>query len=296
MKRKAKQKSRGPGLLIGLASAALMALFFGWMWAQANVVHVMRATVYLADLPAAFEGRTILYASDIDLGGTTTVGKTAEFFRQLESLQPDMLILGGDYSTHTLLQTLNGETLIDSADLQRRSEFLHYMKNFPAPLGRFLLAAEQDGEMFAPEGFELLNDSKHAIGLDGETLWLVGVTENSEGIRRGGKSFRSGECVIAVADTPACFPTLNTTEAKDGGRWVDLCLAGHTHGGQIRLRDRTLLRLNSLEQHFLYGWIHETGVPMLTTSGLGCEGVNLRLGTQAEVWLITLSGDAGGGE
>ena len=27
---------------------------------------------------------------------------------------------------------------------------------------------------------------------------------------------------------------------------------------------------------------------MLVTTGIGCEGANLRLGTQAEVWLITL--------
>ena len=28
--------------------------------------------------------------------------------------------------------------------------------------------------------------------------------------------------------------------------------------------------------------------PLLTSQGLGCEGLNLRLGTQAEAWLITL--------
>ena len=47
--------------------------------------------------------------------------------------------------------------------------------------------------------------------------------------------------------------------------------------------------LDALEQQFGNGWTRETGVPILVTSGMGCEGVNLRLNTQAEVWLITLT-------
>ena len=292
MKRNAKrQKARGPAMWIGLALAAVVLLAFGWMGLQANLVHVMRATVFLPDLPAAFEGKTILYASDIDLCGGGSPAKAADLFRRLESLRPDLLILGGDYNTHSLLQTLNGETAFGPEDARRREAFFHYINDFPAPLGRFALSAAADGGGFAAEGFELLNDAKRGVELNGETLWLVGVTESSEGVRRGGRSFRRGDCVIAISDTPACFPTLNTTEAKDGGHWIDLCLAGHTHGGQVRLFGRNLLGLNGMEERFLYGWTRETGVPMLTTSGIGCEGIGLRLGTQAEVWLITLTGN-----
>lgn len=290
MKRKAKKRAKGTGFWIGLAAAALLALGVMWMWAQANVVHVMRSTVVLEELPAAFEGKTLLYASDIDLGGGTTPTKSAALFRRLEALKPDMLILGGDYNTHTLLQILNGETALSAADARRRDEFFHYINDFSAPLGRYALAAPADGEGFYPEGFEMLNDSRYCIELDEEKLWLVGVTGNSRNVDRGAKSFRSGECVIAVTDTPATFPTINTAEAVDGGHWADFCLAGHTHGGQIRLFGRSILNLSSLEQRSLHGWTQETGVPMLTTSGVGCEGANLRLGTQAEVWLITLTG------
>ena len=96
------------------------------------------------------------------------------------------------------------------------------------------------------------------------------------------------DCLIGAAVSPRSFPGMMTIESQDGGRLFDLALAGHTHGGQIRLRGRNVLSLTSQEQQYLCGWTRETGVPMLTTSGLGCEGANLRIGSQPEAWLITL--------
>ena len=288
-KAKAKKKNKAPWLWGWLAFAAIVAVFLIGLWVRGNIVHVMRATVYIADLPRAFEGRTILYATDIDIGSDTSPAKAANLFRRLEALKPDMLILGGDYTTHTLLQRLDGKTEFTEADARNLSEFFHYIYDFSAPLGRFALFTDDESAAFPIEGFEILNDRRCCVELDGEQLWLVGVTEKTPNVRKGGRSFKRGECVIAVADSPSVFPILNTTEAKDGGHWPDMCLAGATHGGQIRLLDRNLLPLNSYEQHYLYGWAHETGIPMLTTSGVGCEGANLRFGTQSEVWLITLT-------
>ena len=293
MGRTSKERQNWAGLWVALLVLLALLGLVGTMLLQANTVKLRRATVTLPDLPTGFEGTTILYVSDIDLCGTTTPEKSAEALLRLQALSPDMILLGGDYNSHTLTQILDGDRALNPEDVERRERFFHSLQALSAPLGKYALASVEDGEgmyaTFEGNGFTCLNDSRQRITRNGDSLWLVGVTQQTENIRKGGKAFAGSECVIAVADSPECFPLLNTGEASDGGGWVDLCLAGHTHGGQILLFGRSMLELSSLERQYRYGWTTETGIPMLTTSGLGCEVVNLRLGTQPEVWLITLT-------
>ena len=94
--------------------------------------------------------------------------------------------------------------------------------------------------------------------------------------------------MLAVAYGPDVLPVMLTSEAADGGQWADLALCGHTHGVQLRLFGRSVLPLSQREQRYLSGWHTENGLPILITQGVGCEGINLRLGSTPEVWLITL--------
>ena len=123
MKRNSKKRPFKPWLWFGLTLIILLALLFGWMFLNARTIHLMRAQVYLHDLPSAFEGKTILYASDIDIGGLVSAGDTATVFNRLQSVHPDILILGGDYNAHTLAEILNDTRTLTEADLQRRMRF-----------------------------------------------------------------------------------------------------------------------------------------------------------------------------
>ena len=65
-------------------------------------------------------------------------------------------------------------------------------------------------------------------------------------------------------------------------------MAGHTLGGQIRAFGRTIYTLPEAEARCLGGWYYAGDLPMLVSQGVGCSGVMLRLGSQSEVWLLTL--------
>lgn len=273
----------------------LLALFIGWMIANASLLQLRRADAAVPDLPPAFEGRTILYLSDVDLCGLNTAERAADAVMRMQRLNPDMLVLGGDYNSPTLFETLNGRADAE-AMLRAREAFFQALSGFSAPMGRYALLSADDRALGDPAGalraagFTVLNGDRRQFTLSGQRLWLVGVGSDVSNLDAAGRLFDRGECVICVAETPDLIPRIVTGEAADGGPWADMILAGHTHGGQILAFGRPVLSLTGIEQRFLSGWTRETGIPTLTTSGLGCEGLNLRLGTKPEAWLITLRG------
>ncbi len=292
------KKTRGSGrfalavfaalLTAGLTLAGIAAL-------NANTVCLRRARVRVSDLPAAFEGKTVLFASDIDLCGLNTPRKAAALFSQLQQLDPDILLLGGDYTSKSIPEILNSGENQAATERMRvaQADFFRRIAGFRAPLGKYAVAAPEDPDpdelrrIMAETGVQPLFDESARIDVDGDTLWIAGIS--SAGLRDVGAAYQRSDCVIAAAWSPTAFPMMVTSEARDGGRWADLLLSGHTHGGQLVLFGRSALALDEQERRSLSGWRLENGVPLLVSSGLGCEGANLRLGSRAEGWLITLT-------
>ena len=94
--------------------------------------------------------------------------------------------------------------------------------------------------------------------------------------------------MIALTHNPSGYIGVRVAEARSGGAWADLVLAGHTLGGQIKAFGRTIYTLPESEARCLGGWYYAGDLPMLVSQGVGCSGVQLRLGTTSEVWLLTL--------
>ena len=294
-KKKAPRRSRAP-LWIAVV-LALIALPVCVAALNANTVHVRRAEVYMPDLPAAFDGATLLYVSDIDLCGLNGPAKAAALMRRLDHLHPDVWLLGGDYTSTPVQEILNsatGRAASDARAVAARADFFQRITDLSAPLGKYALAAPDDP---APEdlyiqltncGFTPLFNNRATLTRGDASIDLLGICDESANLNAASGSYSAGDCVIAAAWSPTILARLMITEAADSGRWVDLVLTGHTHGGQILAFGHSILPLNAQERKYMSGWNTETGVPVLTTSGIGCEGANLRLGSRAEAWLVTL--------
>ena len=296
-KKRTARKKRRWGWKLALALLLLLVFALGGLYAASRVVHVRYATVFLRDLPAAFEGATLLFVSDIDAHSPADARAAARMMESLAALEPDILLLGGDYAAPGLWETLNGMGMED-ADVAAEAAadrylFLSALADFSAPLGKFAVAAaddalpEQLAQAMAVGGVRLLNGESVTLRRDGEALTIAGIAPEGDLSALAGGA-RVEDCVIAFAHSPARFPAALTAEAGGGGAWADMILAGGTHGGQARLGERTLLPLTEQERRYLSGWRKETGVCLLTSQGVGCEGLPLRLGTSAEVPLITL--------
>ena len=70
---------------------------------------------------------------------------------------------------------------------------------------------------------------------------------------------------------------------------TDLALAGHTHGGQVRVLGHAPIIPSRYGARFLTGLKYSTAkVPIIITNGIGTSNKNIRIGAPSEVVLITL--------
>lgn len=294
IKRPPEQKRRGRGRLLPALLIALILLggLLGWMHLQARVVHLRRAEVYLSDLPAGMDGATALFLSDFNLRSASDARACERLMKKLSQTEPDLLLLGGDYSAPGLLDLLNGA---DGGDAAAARAFISSLSGFEAPLGKYAVLGERDDTslagIFSEAGIECLIDAPAVLERNGGRVVLAGLSDASLGqapYGQIGRSYAADDCVLVLAHNPAAYVDIRVNEARSGGAWADLVLCGHTLGGQIRLFGRTLRSYPPEVVRCIGGWYYIDDLPMLVTTGVGCEGAALRLGTQSEAWLLTL--------
>jgi len=280
------------------SGAVLLALLllgggFGYLAGNAHITHLRYADVYMEDLPAAFDGSTLLFVSDINIRNEADSDAGVKLMKKLNNLNADMLLLGGDYTADTLIETINGAEGDDSADA---AAFIASLADFSAPLGKFAVAGEADNadvleSMFSLSGVQMLDDACASVRKDGSELVIAGLSDVSRKrtpYEQIGRYFSGEECVIALAHNPSAYVGIRVAEARGGGAWADLVLSGHTLGGQMKIGSRTLYTLPEQEARCIGGWYYENDLPMLVSEGLGCRAAKLRLGTESQVWLLTL--------
>ena len=288
------RRGRRRGLLPVLLIAFIgIGSFFGWMYTNASLTHLKFAEVYLEDLPAQFEDKKLLFVSDLNIRNSADAKACTKTMEKLNELGADMLVLGGDYSANTLIDVLNGGD--GKGKTEYAEEFILSLNDFYAPLGKFAVLGENDeaflSEKLSLSGVQCLSDACAVVEKDGAQLVIAGLSDSSGGrtpYEEIGGYFSGDECVIAVVHNPSSYVGVRVAEAKGGGAWADMVLAGHTLGGQIKLFGKTMLTLPEEEARHFSGWYYANDLPMLVSQGLGCKGLKLRLGTESEVWCITL--------
>jgi uncharacterized protein len=87
--------------------------------------------------------------------------------------------------------------------------------------------------------------------------------------------------VILLAHEPDIFPQVPDR--------VALTLAGHTHGGQVRLMGFAPYVPSRYGDRYVYGHIVEHGRNLVVSGGLGCSGLPIRFGSPPEIVVIELA-------
>ncbi|MBQ3574921.1 MAG: hypothetical protein IJA26_04590 [Clostridia bacterium] len=292
VKRRGRRKFLTSVLLLALLCACAFTLY---MHACAKITRISRADVYLPDLPASFENTKVLFISDFDIRTAGDLKACKNLMEKVEALQPDILLLGGDYSADTLVDVLNGRKNPESGALA--AEFIRSLADFNAPLGKFAVTGENDTEntalaaAFGQAGIKYLSDRCEVVKRGNDQLVIAGLSDVSLKQTKYaslGGVFSGNECVIAVAHNPVAYVGVRVAEARGGGAWADLVLTGHNLGGQINLFGRSVRTMTDQEKRTVSGWFYPDDLPLLVSQGLGCKGPMLRLDSKSEIHLLTL--------
>lgn len=266
------------------AAAAGLALYSGEI--ARHEVDLVPQTLAISNLPSAFHGFRIAQISDIHLEEFTEPFFLERIVHHVNALAPDMALLTGDFVTHGSLTFLNGQHAA-----YRCAEIL---STLTSPL-RYACLGNHDVSVSAPlviealtsNGIPVLVDEHVPIERSGSRFWLCGVNDP------GTTNPRLDLAVPPLPDGPVILMAhepdyANVVVQHPRGPLVDVMLAGHTHGGQIRLPFLGPLVLPPMGKLYAEGLFHVRNMQLYVNRGIGTVGLPFRLNCPPEITVFTL--------
>ena len=282
------------GLIAGAGLVGLLPLATA---AYAGAVEPMELVVtrYASTPPQwpASHRLTIAVIADLHAGGPDM--KLPHIRRVVDTAQKlhaDLIVLLGDFNAW--YRHFAWEPIADpvwAAELGR----LH------APLGVWSILGNHDWwhdvagvrSALANAHIPLLENGAVLLGAPGRRFWLAGLADQLA-YPLGGARFRGADDlpgtmaqiktddpVLLLAHEPDIFPEVSNR--------VALTLAGHTHGGQIRVPLMWEHYVPSkYGPRYAYGQVIENDRHMIVSGGLGTSIIPARLGVPPEIVLVTL--------
>lgn len=271
--------------LIGAgATAAGLALYSGEI--ARHEIDLVPRTISIYNLPSAFHGFRIVQISDIHLDEFTEPYFLERVVRHVNALNADMVLLTGDFVTHGSL------TFLDGRHAARRCGEI--LSTLTCPL-RYACLGNHDVAVSAPlviesltaNGIPVLVDEHVPIERNGSRFWLCGVNDP------GTTNPRLELAVPPLPDGPVILMAhepdyADTVRQHRRGHLVDVMLAGHTHGGQIRLPFLGPLVLPPMGKKYAEGLFHLDTMQLYVNRGIGTVGLPFRLNCPPEITVITL--------
>jgi uncharacterized protein len=242
-------------------------------------LHVNRYRVTVPRLPAAFDGYTIAFLSDLHLGLLNRESFINRAIAAANQSGADLIACGGDY-----VHEWPPAREIDNAwrmlrQLQAPDGVIAVLGNHDhwADTARSLLCLSESG-------FDLRHRTR-SIERDGQRLWFAGagdLWEDHLPLDDMLGEVPTDECRVVLAHNP------DTADSSFGQR-VDFMLCGHTHGGQVRIPGLGAPVLPVANRRYSSGVLSANrGFPMLISRGIGWAVYPVRFNCPPEVAVVSL--------
>jgi hypothetical protein len=270
--------------LSALATGGGLVAYSG-MWDRHNL-ELREQIIRLRRLPEAFHGLRIAQISDIHYDEFTEPYFVREVVRHINAVNPDIVLLTGDFVTDGPLPRRVGRRLsYPCAEILGGIQCPHRF----ASLGNHdtLVGWEAVVDALKVHGTPTLVNSYLPFERDGSRLWFAGIRSSTEDVpdldAALPRQAAPGEPVILLAHEPDYASHV----VKRG---VDLMLSGHTHGGQVHLpfigTPRHMLPLGG--RRFIHGHFNLGPLQLYVNRGIGTVKLPVRFLCPPELTLFTL--------
>lgn len=269
-----------PYLIVFMAAMALLSSCATASFSHyKGVGRIKQYDFYSEQLPDSFDGFRVAFASDFHYESRFTSKRLPGAIRALQSLDADVLLLGGDYRGR------NGGDV---------DELFRALEQVRTPYGTYAVMGNHERgeadrmvrEAMQYTGVHLLEHRVDTLRKGDAYILLCGI-RNPFDLKTNGVSptlkLNPEDFVLMLTHTPDYVEDVDVSN-------TDLALAGHTHGGQVSLFKKwTPAHFSKYGNRFLTGLRHNSrGIPVIITNGLGTSRRDIRLFTPSEVVLIVL--------
>jgi predicted MPP superfamily phosphohydrolase len=299
--------------LLGVATGALAASTGMAGYAVGIEPYRTLVTRYVLSPPHWTRGLSLRIAAIADLHICEPfmgLARLESIVDQVNRMLPDVVVLLGDYvpgggmqryarsvEAREWARILNGlrapsgvHAILGNHDWWEDREAQRTMKG-PTEAGRSLMDA----------GVHLHQNTAIKLTKDARAFWLVGLGDQwafygrrDHPLNRNRSHFFGVDdldaALGAVTDNAPVVLLLHEPDAfpRVPDR-VSLTLAGHTHGGQIRMLGYAPVVPSRYGRRYAYGHIVEQNRNLIVSAGLGCSGIPVRFGSPPEIVVVEAS-------
>jgi len=252
---------------------------------EPNRLVVRETRLVLPRWPAALDGLRLAVVADIHAGAPWIDDEKVErLVAEVNDTRSDLVLLLGDF---VILEVLGGRQVPPERTAER-------LARLRAPLGVIAILGNHDWWYDGPRvrralegaGIPVLENAALRLERQGTPLWLVGLADlwtREPDVVGPLRDIPADEAILVLTHSPDVFPQVPAR--------VALTLAGHTHGGQIKLPGvGVLLNASRAPMRWTHGLVVEGGRHMIVSAGLGTSGFPLRVGVPPEFAIIDVTG------
>jgi predicted MPP superfamily phosphohydrolase len=227
----------------------------------------------------------IAFLSDHHVGShTDDIARHLLIMRSAAALRPDLVLFGGDYVNMMLF----GGGRVPPRTIARMLARLTGRHGRFAILGNhdYAYGEQEVAKALRDRGINVLDHERGTFTFGKHAIDVVGVPD---------AHIVRPQALELLSSLPPDRPTIVLTHDPALFKHVPagpfLTLAGHTHGGQIRLPGLgVVVNASEAPLHWSHGLVVEGGRHLIVTAGLGSGGIPVRIGVPPEFVLIEVSG------